>query len=129
MRKRDYLKQKAIREGNSQIWEQFKYVRNHTNNLIRTAKRQYFANNFEVNKSNSKETWNLINQLCSRSSGKNLVNISEIKTGTSVVNTPTELAETFNTHFSTIGKNLAAEIPNENIRLNPICNLHSIDFP
>ena len=57
----------------------------------------------------------MINQLCSRSSGKNLANISEIKTGTSVVNTPAELAETFNTHFSTIGKNLAAEIPNENI--------------
>ena len=80
MRKRDYLKQKAIREGNSESWEQFKYARNRTNNLIKTAKRQYFVNNFEVNKSNSKETWNLINQLSSRSSEKS-VNISEIKTG------------------------------------------------
>ena len=114
MRKRDYLKQKAIREDNYQIWEQFKQARNHTNNLIKTAKREYFVNNFEINKSNSKETWNLINQLSSRSSKKS-VNISEIKTGTNVINTPTELAETFNLHFSTVGKKLAAEIPNENM--------------
>ena len=114
MRKRDYLKQKAIREGNSESWEQFKYARNRTNNLIRTAKRQYFVNNFEVNKSNSKETWNLINQLSSRSSKKS-VNISEIKTGEKVINTPSELAQTFNLHFSNIGQNLAAEIPNVNV--------------
>ena len=114
MRKRDYLKQKAIREGNSESWEQFKYARNRTNNLIRTAKRQYFVNNFEVNKSNSKETWNLINQLSSRSSKKS-VNISEIKTGEKVINTPSELAQTFNLHFSNTGQNLAAEIPNVNV--------------
>ena len=52
MRKRDYLKRKAIREGNSQGWEQFKHARNHTNNLIKKAKREYFVNNFEANKSN-----------------------------------------------------------------------------
>ena len=114
MRKKDYLKQKAVREDNYQIWEQFKHARNHTNNLIKTAKREYFVNSFEINKSNSKETWNLINQLSSRSSKKS-VNISEIKTGTNVINTPTELAETFNLHFSTVGKKLAAEIPNENM--------------
>ena len=114
MRKRDYLKQKAIREGNSQVWEQFKHARNHTNNLIKKAKREYFVNNFEANKSNPKKTWNLINQLSSRSSKKS-VNISEIKTGTNVINISTELAETFNLHFSTVGKNLAAEIPNEYI--------------
>ena len=85
MRKRDYLKQKAIRMGNSQVWEQFKHARNHTNNLIKKAKREYFVNNFEANKSNPKKTWNLINQLSSRSSKKS-VNISEIKTGTNVIN-------------------------------------------
>ena len=67
MRKRDYLQQKAIREGNSQVWKQFKHARNHTNNLIKKAKREYFVNNFEANKSNPKKTWNLINQLSSRS--------------------------------------------------------------
>ena len=96
MRKRDYLKQKAIREDN------YQHARNHTNNLIKTAKCEYFVNNFEINKSNSKETWNLINQLSSRSSKKS-VNISEIKTGTNVINTPTELAETYNLHFSIVG--------------------------
>ena len=56
----------------------------------------------------------MVNQLSSRSSKKS-VNISEIKTETNVINIPTELAETFNLHFSTVGKNLAAEIPNEYI--------------
>ena len=30
MHKRDYLKQKTIREGNPQTWKQFKHVRNYT---------------------------------------------------------------------------------------------------
>ena len=56
----------------------------------------------------------MINQLSSRSSKKS-VNISEIKTGEKVINTPSELAQTFNLHFSNIGQNLAAEIPNVNV--------------
>jgi hypothetical protein len=32
-----------------------------------------------------------------------------------VINTPTELAETFNLHFSNIGQNLGAEIPHVNV--------------
>ena len=82
MRQRDYLKQRQyeriiIKFGNS--------LNTHviTQIILKTAKREYFANNFEINKSNSKETWNLINQLSSRSSKKS-VNISEIKTGTNV---------------------------------------------
>ena len=56
----------------------------------------------------------MINQLSSRSSKKS-VNISEIKTGGKVINTLSELAQTFNLHFSNIGQNLAAEIPNVNV--------------
>ncbi len=67
MRKRDFLKQKAIRDGNPESWNQFKHARNRTINLIKTAKRQYFVTNFEVNKSGSRKTWNLNNQLSSRS--------------------------------------------------------------
>ena len=50
--------------------------------------------------------------------------------GTNILNTSTELAETFSLLISTVGKNLAAEITSENIScLKSLRSLHNIDFP
>ena len=57
--KRNYLKTKAIIENNAARWEQYKQARNETNNAIKSAKRQYFLHNLELNKENSSKTWKL----------------------------------------------------------------------
>ena len=38
-------------------WEQYKQARNETNNAIKSAKRQYFLHNLELNKKNSSKNW------------------------------------------------------------------------
>ena len=112
--KRNYLKKKAIIENNAASWEQYKQARNETNNAIKSAKRQYFLHNLELNKKNSSKTWKLINELSSRKSCTNR-NITEIKTDDETINSAPEIAEAFNNFFTSIGPNLASKLSPSNI--------------
>ena len=57
-----------------------------------------------------KKTWQLINELSSRNAGKTK-RISEINLGEQDITSPVEIAEAFNSYFSSVGDILAAEIP------------------
>ena len=43
---------------------------NQANNAIKLAKKLYVSDNLEANKGNLRKTWNVINELTSRNSGK-----------------------------------------------------------
>jgi len=105
IRKRDFLKKKAISSYNSATWDQFKHVRNQANNAIKLAKKRYVTDNLKANKSNSRKTWT-----CSRNSGKS-ANILEIKADNRIVSNPMDIAETINGHFSNVAQVLAQDIP------------------
>ena len=77
MHKRDILKKKAKQTGDPLIWQQYKCLRNSTNNEIKKVKTRYFTDNLEINKKNPKTTWKLINELNSRNvpSYKSISNI------------------------------------------------------
>ena len=62
------------------IWKQFKDARNKASNSVKKAKRKHFSENLESNKSDSRKTWRLINELQSRQSKSNKV--SQVKTDT-----------------------------------------------
>ena len=88
--------------------KRYKRARNHTDNDIRKAKREYFNHddNLDRNKHNPKAIWNLINDLYSRKLDK-LKSVSEIKIGEQITTNTTEIAEQFNLYFSNIGMDLA----------------------
>lgn len=48
--KRNYRKTIAIQEKNTTAWARYKQARNEVNNAIKSAKKQYFIHNLEVNK-------------------------------------------------------------------------------
>ena len=77
MHRRDFLKKKAVLGGSPLAWDQYKRVRNHTNNEITNTKRKYFTDNLESSKSNPKKNL-AINDLTSRHPNK-VRNIAEIK--------------------------------------------------
>ena len=66
MRKRDYLKERAVLSNDQQMWQQYKHARNQINNAIKFAKQKYFLENLELNKKHPRKTWMLINDLNSR---------------------------------------------------------------
>ena len=107
---RDYLKKRAISSRDPEKWCEYRHARNQVNNEIKKAKRLYFTKNLDIHKGDMKRSWKLINELNSRNFEKTK-RIPEIKIGEQVVTSSGEIAETFNSYFSNIRADLAAEIP------------------
>ena len=57
-----------------------------------------------------RKTWEVINELTSRNSGKS-ANILEIKADHRIVSNPMDIAQTINEHFSNVAQVLAHDIP------------------
>ena len=110
MRRRDVLKKKAISTNDHAMWQQFKRARNQVNNATKLAKKRYFSENLETGKGNPRKTWDLINELSSRSSCKSS-NILEIQANNRTINNADDMAEAFNVHFTNIAKMLTRDIP------------------
>ena len=96
--------------NNPAIWDQFRCARNQANNAIKLAKKLYVSDNLEANKGNLRKTWNVINELTSRNSGKS-TNILEIKVDNKIASNPMDIAETINDHFTNVAQVLAQDIP------------------
>ena len=123
MHKRDYLKKKAVQTNDQNYWRQYKVARNETNNAIKTQKRKYFTTNLDANKNDPGKTWKLINELNSRQHKS--ANIAEIKIGNQSVSSTEDIAETLNSHFTSVGRALANEIPSTDVK--PEIYLQQID--
>ena len=59
------------------------------------------SDNLEANKGNLRKTWNVINELTSRKSGKS-TNILEIKVDNTIASNPMDIAEAINDHFTNV---------------------------
>ena len=103
MHNRDILKLKAIRSNNLNDWEKFKQQRNKVNQAIRAAKQRYYHSMLSEHKSDSKKTWEIINEITSRKSDKVLV--KELKVNGQSITNSNVLEDEFNNHFATIGPN------------------------
>ena len=64
-----------------------------------------------MNKGNIKETWKTINQLVNKRS--KTTDISTIREGDRVISDPTEIADSMNQFFCSVGKDLSDKIPNK----------------
>ena len=83
---------------------------------MKKAKRKYFSENLDANKSDPRKTWRLINELQSRQSKS--TKVSQVKTGNQVFTSPGDIAEAFNNHFTSIGQSPAQEIPS--LEIDPL---------
>ena len=72
-------------------------ARNKAVAMNRSAKRKFFCNAFEENKSSSREIWKTIRTLTG--SGKNRRDINSINIGEAVIDDKKLMAQHFNAHF------------------------------
>ena len=70
MHDRDIVKIKASKSKDSNDWSLLKKQRNIINSQIRLAKQAYYQNSFNKYTGDFKKTWQTINELTSRESGK-----------------------------------------------------------
>ena len=105
------MKIKAINSNDPDDWACFKRMRNKVNVAIQ-AKQLFYKNKFSKSDGDPRKTWQVINELTSRKTGRS--SVSELSlNGVSITNS-TALSNAFNYHFSTIGSKLASEIPFNN---------------
>jgi hypothetical protein len=86
----------------------FKNYRNLYNKLVRTSKRLFYCEGLHAARKNPKKTWDLINSALNRPSV--LPKIEELKVNNVTVNSPTEIANTFNKFFTEAGVNMANSV-------------------
>ena len=90
------------------IERNLKKLRNVVNSEIRLARQAYYQNSFNQYKGDSRKTWQTVNELTSRKSGKTAV--TSLKVNRVSTTNPTELSNEFNNHFATIGPELIRNI-------------------
>ena len=71
----------------------------------------YYHSTLSEHKSDSKKTWEIINEITSGKSGK--ISVKELKVNGQSITNSNVLADEFNNHFATIGPKLASEIPSQ----------------
>ena len=105
-----YLKEKNGTKKDS-MFENFKSIRSNLSTVIKQAKTNYYEKLFTENQSNIKQTWKEI---------KKIVNLNKktsftpelIRKGDQTITNKQEIANEFNTYFTSIGNSIDQKIPN-----------------
>ena len=94
---------KAILRGHPEVvadWANYRSARNKAVSILRSAKREFYNNSFENNKNNARAIWKSIKTLTGPK--RNTPEISRLKIDGYDVDDPLEMANHFNSYFSTI---------------------------
>ena len=87
----------------------YNQIRNEVNSLIRSSKLEYHSRLFNRIKDNMKKTWHSINGVLGKSRAKS--HIKSILHDEISYNRPKDIADIFNTHFSTVAQRIDDSIP------------------
>ena len=109
MRKRDFLKNQAVKQNSHQAWNDYKKARNEVNASIREARVTFFNDSIMKHSGNLKETWNVINSSLGRKPKMTVIN--ELIDEDKVFVQKEDIAEQMNNHFCSLGSKMASCIP------------------
>jgi len=106
LRERDRLLKIARRSGSVADWESYKKARNKAVSIVRKAKSEFFKTTFKNNQNNPKGMWKTIKSLM----GDKRQTTTDHKNIISHGSSNTEMANSFNEHFSTIAERLREQL-------------------
>ena len=107
--KKNKLYKQYLRHRSDEKLLKYKTYKNKLTDLLRVAKRLYFQNQIELNKTNIKQTWRILNNAIGQSKKKKLTYPLVDENGESITSTE-EVANKFCKYFTNIGPNLADKI-------------------
>ena len=112
----------------AELFSKFKRIRNILSSLIKQAKSDYYKELFEENKSNIKQTWKEIKKIVNLNK-KNKVFPESIKKGHHIIHDKKDIANEFNTYFTSIGNNIDDKIPHSEKNFKDyLTNQHANQF-
>ena len=89
----------------------YKTFKNKLTHIIRIAKKNYFKEKFDMHRNNGEKTWETIGEIL-KNQTKNTTATDTFITSNGVPCTNnTDIANNFNTYFTTVGNPLAAKLP------------------
>ena len=100
---------------------------NRFNRLIRASKVSYYESQLKLNQKDPKIVWKILNESLNRVSNKSSL-MREISVDGKLITEPIEIANSFNTFFSEIAKNIRAKIPFTSVNPNSYARGKNLDF-
>ena len=91
--------------------DRYKRFKNKLNNLLRIAKRHYYEDLIEHNKSNCKKTWSILNEVINKNKRRNSRLPSTFVINDNDCSDSPIIADHFCDYFSNIGPNLSKKLP------------------
>ncbi|XP_072043447.1 uncharacterized protein [Amphiura filiformis] len=107
---RDYFFSKAHKTNDPEDWKMAKSLRNKVNNLNKHLKKKYCTDAIEENVNNSTKLWKTIKQLIPR----NNATVRSVQTDDGFTKCNKDIANEFNSFFTSIGITLAQKFDNVN---------------
>ena len=120
------LYKRFVRNRNLQNEQKYKEYRNTLTKVIRESKRLYFLKVFEDSKKDSKETWKYIREALDICSSSNTFPSSFLDEDNKII-AEDRIPNEFNDFFTSIGQNLAKNMPPSDI--SPLSYLNEIHYP
>ena len=85
--------------------------RNKLNEVIRSSKRMYFQNQLEINKTNSKKMWQLLNSITKGNKINQPISLEFTLPNGDTIDVKEDIAKSFNQYFINVGEQLQQNIP------------------
>ena len=93
-------------------FDEYNQYKNSVTRELRTTKKRYYNNLFQLSNGNIRETWKNIKTLTNKKQNRNL--IDKIIYDNAEATTPANIANAFNDHFATVATKLDSSIPRTN---------------
>ena len=110
---RPYRKWRTTRS--SKDAENYNNYRRHYKQVIRAAEKSYFKDQFDTKTNTVKQLWSNLASFASLSKKKNKNNVLKLKENGKYLTDPSDLSDTFNKYFCTVGNNLQRQIKHDNM--------------
>lgn len=91
-------------------FDDYKIYRNYLTNLIRITKENYYLQRFSDFRLSTRKIWETINEL-TNSNNKFSSNTKSVLFNNQILDTPHQVSEAFNEHFTNIAPKLASKLP------------------
>ena len=107
--KKNKLYKQYLQHRSNEKLLKYKTYKNKLTDLLRVAKRLYFQNQIELNKTNIKQTWRILNNAIGQNKKKKLTYPLVDENGEGITSAE-EVANKFCKYFTNVGPNLADKI-------------------
>lgn len=113
IRTRDRMKLDLNKNYSQEMKQRYIYYRNFLNKLLKQTKNNYYINKIATAKNDSKKIWKIMNEAANVTKSKNKIK-NIISENNDILTHSTDIADSFNDYFSTIGEKMRKRVKRTN---------------